>query len=284
MSKFPVKDKVALVTGAAGGIGLATAKALHAKGATVVLADLDDQATRKAAESIGGDRAIGLAADVTDRSALDTAVATTIDRFGKLDIVVANAGVAPPLKTVRVLSEDDYMKVIAVNQNGVWNTVRAALPQIIEQKGHVVIVSSIYAFFNGMGQVPYAMSKAAVEQLARALREELSIHGASATVAHFGFIDTAMVQNALADPLAERVVKHTPPGLGKKLQPAAAGQAIADAIEDRKRRVIRPKRWTALHLFRGFLGPLDDRAIASNGEIRKIMHEAEDRVLDSSSH
>ena len=86
-------------------------------------------------------------------------------------------------------------------------TVEAALPEIVRRRGHVVVVASIYAFTNGVGTMPYAMSKAAVEQLGRALRVELVPHGASASVAYFGFIDTEMVHQGIdQDPLAEEML------------------------------------------------------------------------------
>jgi NAD(P)-dependent dehydrogenase (short-subunit alcohol dehydrogenase family) len=271
MAKFPVEGKVALITGAAGGIGFGTAQALVKRGAKVVLADLDAEKTAKAAASLGEGNAIGIAADVTDRAALDAAVAAAVAQFGRLDIVVANAGIAPPAATVRATTQEDFEAVIAVNQMGVWNTVQAALPQVIENNGHVQIISSIYAFFNGAGQSPYAMSKAAVEQLGRALRFELAVTGASAGVAYFGFIDTAMVQGALKDPLAVELVAEAPPGLGKKLPPAEAGEHIARGIEERAARVIAPRRWNLLRLIRGLYWPLDDYFIRTNKKLRSLV-------------
>jgi NAD(P)-dependent dehydrogenase (short-subunit alcohol dehydrogenase family) len=145
---------------------------------------------------------------------------------------------------------------------GVWRTVEAALPQIIERRGHVVVISSIYAFTNGTGNVAYAMSKAAVEQLGRALRAELAQHGASASVAYFGFIDTEMVHRALdQDPLAGRLLQTFPGPLRKRIPPAAAGEAIARGIERRAPRIIRPRRWVAMSILRGVLNPLTDASL-----------------------
>ena len=138
-------------------------------------------------------------------------------------------------------------------------TVEAALPQIIERRGHVVVVSSIYAFTNGVGAIPYAMSKAAVEQFGRALRVELVQHGASASVAYFGFIDTEMVHRAIdSDELADMMLKSLPAPLHKRLQPSVAGEAIVRGIERRQPRIIRPRRWTIMSVLRGILGPLGD--------------------------
>lgn len=270
--KFNLEGKVALVTGGAQGIGLGTGQALARRGAKVVLADLDAEGTRAAAASIGDeDAAIGLAADVTDRAAVDAAVATAVERFGRLDVAVANAGVASPVQTIAATSDADYHRVINVNQHGVWNTVQAVLPQIRANHGHIHVVSSIYAFFNGMGQVPYAMSKAAVEQLGRALRAELSVDGATAGVAYFGFIDTAMVRTALADRVADEMVKQAPPGLGKKISPEAAGEVLADGIAKRATIVLAPKAWHVPRMLRAVLPRIENGAIGRNPKLRKTM-------------
>jgi len=124
------------------------------------------------------------------------------------------------------------------------------------------VVSSIYAFTNGIGAVPYAMSKAAVEQLGRALRVELIQHGASASVAYFGFIDTEMVRQAIdRDPLADAMLDAFPRLLRKRLAPSAAGEAIVRGIERRQPRIIRPRRWVVMSVLRGILGPLSDAQV-----------------------
>ena len=193
MPGYDVRGKVALITGAARGIGLETARALHQRGASVVLVDLDQQAAEAAAASISGDRTLGLAADVTDRAAIASAVDQATEQFGGLDIVVANAGVAPPAGSILSVDEDVFERVVEIDLLGVYRTVRAGLPQIADRGGHVVVVASIYAFVNGVSAASYAISKAGVEQLGRALRAELSLHRASASVAYFGFIDTTVV-------------------------------------------------------------------------------------------
>src|SRR5215212_3893330 len=112
MARYELSGKVALVTGAARGIGFATAKALVARGASVVVVDLDADAAQRAASEIHDTRAIGLAADVTDRGALQQAIAATVERFGGLDVVVANAGIASTGATVRAMSSESFERVL----------------------------------------------------------------------------------------------------------------------------------------------------------------------------
>ena len=142
-----------------------------------------------------------------------------VERLGGLDIVVANAGIAPKPRPMSVIGIEEFERVVDVDLYGVWRTVRPALPQVIERRGHVVVVASVYAFLNGVMAAPYAMAKAGVEQLGRALRVELAPHGASAGVAYFGFIDTDMVRDAFADPIAQRVEEAFPKFMTKRLTP-----------------------------------------------------------------
>lgn len=275
MAQYDISGKVALVTGAARGIGYETARLLHARGASVALVDLDEEQTRAAAERIGADGTLGLGVDVTDRAALEEAVAATVERFGGLDIAVANAGIAPPTATMRVIDVDAYERTIEVDLLGVWRTVRAALPQVVERRGHIVVVASVYAFFNGVLNASYAMSKAGVEQLGRALRVELAPHGASASVAYFGFIDTKMVQDAFADPIAHRLEELQPKFMLKRLPPSAAGQAIVEGIERRAPRIIAPKWWRAWSVLRGIINPLFDARMERDTRMMDLVREAD---------
>jgi len=277
-SCYTLNGKVALVTGGARGIGFATAKELVARGAKVIVLDLHEDAVQQAAAQLGGD-ALGIAGDVTDRDAMDEVVATAVERFGGLDVIVANAGIASHGATALAAQEDQFERVIEVNLLGVWRSVRAALPEITRRQGHVVVVASIYAFFNGVGAAPYAMAKAGVEQLGRALRVELKPHGASASVAYFGYIVTEMVHQAIdADPLVDRMMAAAPKVLHKRLPPSAAGKAIVRGIERRQPRIIRPHRWTALSVLRGILNPLMDLQMERDAETQAIARELDARA------
>jgi NAD(P)-dependent dehydrogenase (short-subunit alcohol dehydrogenase family) len=282
MSSYDLRGKVALVTGAARGIGFETSKALIARGASVVVVDLNEESAQAAAAQLSDTKAIGLAADVTDRGAMQRAVAVAVEKFGGLDVVVANAGITSHPVTWQAMAPEIFERILDVNLMGVYRTVDAALPQIVERRGHVVVIASVYAFVNGAAQVPYAMAKAGVEQLGRALRVELTPHGASASVAYFGFIDTAMVQQAVdADPFAERMLGLAPKVLRKRLHPRVAGEAIVDGIENRKPRIIRPHRWIALSWLRGIANPLSDRRLENDAEMLAMVKELDGRGADA---
>jgi NAD(P)-dependent dehydrogenase (short-subunit alcohol dehydrogenase family) len=281
MARYDLSGKAALVTGGARGIGFETARALIARGASVAIVDLREEDAQRAAADLHDAHALGIGADVTDRGAMQQAVAATVQRFGGLDVVVANAGIASRAATVQVMPSESFERVLDVNLNGVYRTVAAALPQVVARGGHVVLVASILAFSNGLGAAPYAMAKAGVEQLGRALRVELAPHGASASVAYFGFIDTDLVHEHIdADPLADRLLGTFPKPLVKRLQPKVAGEAIATAIEGRKPRIIRPRRWTLLSTFRGQLNPLIDKRLERDADVRDIVGELEARATE----
>ena len=154
VERFQLSGRVALVTGGARGIGFATARALLARGASVTIVDLDPDAVARAAAELHDSRALGLVADVTDRGAMQRVVAETAERFGGLDVVVANAGIASRVATFRATPPETFERVLEVNLMGVVRTVDAALPQIIERRGHVVVISSIYAFTLGIAPSP----------------------------------------------------------------------------------------------------------------------------------
>jgi NAD(P)-dependent dehydrogenase (short-subunit alcohol dehydrogenase family) len=222
--------------------------------------------------------ALGLAADVTDRGAMQRVVATVTERFGGVDVVIANAGIASRGATVRAMNGEAFDRVLAVNLGGVYNTVITAVPQIAERRGHIVVTSSVYAFVNGLGAAPYAMAKAGVEQLGRALRVELVPHGAGASVAYFGFIDTEMVHLAIdADPIAEKLQSVLPKVLRKRLSPAQAGEAVARGIEKRAPRIIAPKRWAAFSAMRGIVNPLLDDYMVKDADTQAIVRELDTR-------
>jgi len=278
---FDLNGKVALVTGAARGIGYETARQIHLRGASVAVVDLDPEAAREAAERIGP-RAIGVGADVTDHGAIMWAVAETVERFGGLDVAVANAGIAQSqVATVRGIGTEEWERVFEVDLLGVWRTVRATLPQIVERKGHIVVTGSVYSFANGVLNSPYAVAKAGVEALGRGLRAELMPLGASAGVVYYGWVDTKLVQDGFARPHSDRMQENVPAWLLRRIPPDEAGAATVRGIEERAPRIFAPKWWRYVSALRGILNPILDRRFDRDPQmfetIRAVEAEADEQ-------
>jgi NAD(P)-dependent dehydrogenase (short-subunit alcohol dehydrogenase family) len=161
--------RVALVTGASRGVGAATARALHGAGAQVALAS-------RSGDDLGLDGALGLQCDVTSLEQVEAAVAATVERFGKLDIVVANAGVGA-YGAFLDLSVEDLEAMIDVNLKGTLYTARAALPHVIEAQGDFVSLGSVAGLRAFPGEAVYNASKFGQLGFTRALDHELREHG-----------------------------------------------------------------------------------------------------------
>ncbi|GAB4586521.1 short-chain dehydrogenase/reductase [Nocardia sp. IFM 10818] len=275
---YDVAGKVVLITGAAQGIGRELARLLHARGAHVIVADVDEYAAKCAATELAT-RAHAVVADVADRDEMVRAVQAAIECHGRLDVVVANAGVTPIPATLRTMDPHDFDRVMSINLTGVFNTVHPALDHIVASKGHVVVVSSCAAFAPGMGGSPYMVSKAAVEQLGRALRVELAASGASAGVAYFGIVDTAMTHDLLdADDLGRRLDGMLPWPLNIRITAAQAARTIADGIARRSARTIAPAGWEPYALLRGALNIVLDNRLASNPAVHELIRAIERRA------
>jgi NAD(P)-dependent dehydrogenase (short-subunit alcohol dehydrogenase family) len=272
-SPRPIAGQVVFITGAARGIGAGTARALAARGAKVALAGLEPDELAKVAADCGPDAA-WFEADVTDADALAAAVAGTVERFGGIDVVVANAGIATG-GTVRSIDPAAWERVLEVNLFGSWRTIRAALPHVIERRGYVLQISSLAAVAHAPFMSAYCASKAGVEAMANSLRTEVARHGVDVGVAYFSWIDTDMVRGA--DQRASFG------GMRKKMAgPAAATSSLEDCVAgvvdgiERRRRWITVPRWVrGALLLRGPLSVLVDRVS------RRDVPEVEDRMLEA---
>lgn len=278
-TSYDVRDKVVLITGAGQGIGLALARRLHEQGAHVALVDVNEPGLKAASKALGDTRVFTATADVTDRAAMAEVVARVIDHHGRLDVVVANAGVTPPPATIRTMDLADYDRVVAINQTGVLNTVQPALDAVIAVRGHVVVVASCAAFSPGIGGVAYMSSKAAAEQIGRALKLELAPHGASAGVAYFGFVDTPLATATLDDdPLGRKLDELLGWPLNHRISADDAADSIARGIAQRSGTTIAPVRWLPYSLFRGVLNAGADRLLARDRRVHEMVRDLEARA------
>ncbi|WP_068274164.1 short-chain dehydrogenase/reductase [Aldersonia kunmingensis] len=272
---YDVRGKNVVITGAGQGIGRELAKVMYARGAAVAVLDIDESAARVTAAPFGG-RGLAIRADVADRDDMAKAIAKVAEHFGRVDVVVANAGVVPAPSTVRMMDGDDFDRVISINLTGVFNTVRPALDSVVAVGGHVVVVSSCAAFAPGMGGSPYMVSKAAVEQFGRALRVELAASGASAGVAYFGVVDTAMTHDTLDnDDLGRELGATLPWPLNVRITPTQAATTIADGIARRAARTVAPAGWEPYALLRGLINVALDARLAADPAMHDFVNRLE---------
>ena len=210
-------DKVALVTGAAQGIGLACAQAFARQGAQVVIADMNEEVGRREALRL---RAEGLpvsfvACNVSRKADVEGAVAAAVNEFGRVDVLVANAGIVHAAEFLDI-DEADFDRVIAVNLKGVFLAGQAAARQMVKQGGGGAIInmSSVNAILAIPNQVPYVVSKGAINQLTKVMSLSLATHGIRVNGIGPGTILTELARTAvLGNREAERkILSRTPMG------------------------------------------------------------------------
>jgi NAD(P)-dependent dehydrogenase (short-subunit alcohol dehydrogenase family) len=279
---YELNGKVVLITGAAGGIGAATARALHECGACLVLTDITQELADRPATEFDPQRVLALPLDVTDSAATKAVVRQAVSRFGRLDVAFANAGIAwrGNPATVATCDEQEWERIVAVDFLGVWRTIKAALPEILRNQGQVLVTASIYSMLNGVTNSPYAASKAGIEALTRALRAELAGTGASASVLYPGWIATPLTKVVFGgDELATDMIQTALPApLRQSLPPEDVARAVVAGLRARKPRIVVPARWAPLFWMRGLFGNLMDWRIGRWPEIQAIVRRIEQRA------
>ena len=272
-----LRGRVALITGAAQGIGAETARALARRGVKLVLTDIDAEPLTALAVELGPDTVTTAVCDVTDLTAMQEAVAGGIERFGGIDLVLANAGIAS-YGSVKVVDPVVFERVLDVNLLGVFHTVRAALPSLIERRGYVLVVSSLAAFAAAPGLAAYNASKAGVEHFANGLRVELAPDGVAVGCAHMSWIDTPLVRDAKADlPAFQRLLDSLPGPLSRTTSVEECVEAFVKAMAERRRKVYVPG-WVGVL---GVLKPALSTRLAelrSARESRRILPEVDAEV------
>jgi len=268
-----LQGKVVVITGPARGIGAATARRLAARGARLALVGMEPERLRSLAAELGDDHR-WYKADVTDQAALGDAVAATVTQMGGIDVVIANAGIASN-GTLRTTDIDALVRVLDVNLTGVFRTVKATLPHVIERRGYLLLVSSAAAFSAMPGLSAYAASKAGVEQLANVLRLELIDHGVDVGSAHMSWVDTDMVRDVQQDVSAfNRAIAQLPGPFGRITSLDDCADAFVRAIERRAQTIFVPQSLAPMSALRQILRSAFAQRIL-RGSLRPLVLEAE---------
>ena len=256
MKKLDLAGRTVAITGSTGGLGSALADALRGRKANLVLLDLDHDAVTAQAERLGSQRvAVGIQADVRDMQSLEDAMRQAVEHFGRLDIVIAGAGIAEGLTTLALIDPRDWEQTIDINLNGVWRTFRAALPYVQAQRGHLLAISSMAAFVHNPLNGPYPASKAGVWAMCDTFRLELRHQGVTVGSVHPTFFQTPMIDAVADNPAALRLMSNF-----KGFWRLAPIETVVDdtirGIERRSAHVITPRSLRPVALAPGLLGPL----------------------------
>jgi len=190
-----LKEKVAIITGAANGIGLAAALRFAEEGAKVVLADFDEQVGAEQAKVLGdqGYDVLFQQVDVSKQESVEILVQKTIEHFGKIDILINNAGITRDAMLTKMTLED-FHRVLDVNLTGVFICTQAVVPYLLEQgHGKIINTSSVSGIYGNFGQTNYAASKAAVVGMTKTWAKEFGRKGINVNAVAPGFVKTAMV-------------------------------------------------------------------------------------------
>ena len=224
-----LKDKVCIVTGSAGGIGLATARRFAREGARVVVADLDAQlvAQRAAEIEAAGGQVMGLRLDVTDRATMDALCVAVLERWGRIDVLVNNAGITRDARLAK-MTDAQFDDVIAVNLKGVFECTQAVLPAMLAQGSGVVInASSVVGLYGNFGQTNYAATKAGVIAFTKTCARELGPKGIRTAAVCPSFIATPILAT-IPQPVMAKMIKKVPLGrLGEPDEIAAVYAFLA---------------------------------------------------------
>ncbi len=236
-----LNGKRILITGAAQGIGAATARLLARRQARLSLLDIEGSALQQLAGELG-ETMLYRQADITVSDAMEEAVAATVERFGRLDVALVNAAIVT-VGSVERGDPEAFERVVSVNLLGSWRTVRAVLPHIIEARGYILFVSSLSGTIQGPLHAAYNSSKAGLQAFANTLRLEVQGLGVDIGVAHNIYTATQTGREAVEHPLIRAL-----PGLPKmKPQPVEKTAAmLVRGMEQRSRTIIVPAARLAL--------------------------------------
>jgi NAD(P)-dependent dehydrogenase (short-subunit alcohol dehydrogenase family) len=280
--RYSLDGKAVLITGAARGIGAEAARQLARRGARVSCVGLEPEELERVARDCGNG-ALWFEADVADRASVERAVAATVEATGGIDVVIPNAGIAPHA-AFRHMPPEAFERVVDVNLLGVYRTIHACLPHVLERRGYVLPVSSLSALLPSFpGFTAYAATKAGIEAMALALRAELKHLGVDVGVAYFSWIGTELVTGADATPAFSLLRSRLKGPLAKTYPVSDAGRAIVRGVERRSAVVAAPSWVRLVRLMRGVLLPAAEPQVHASAPEAMALFEAEYQRLGAAA-
>ena len=226
-----LKDKVAIITGSARGIGQATALKFAAEGARVVVCDLDRKAVDEVVAQITASRgqAIGFAVNVVDKASIAAMVKGVTDKYGRIDVLVNNAGIVDDAM-FRKMTDEQFDRVIDINLKGTFNCARAVVDIMIAQGSGVILnASSVVGIYGNFGQTNYAASKFAVIGMAKTWARELGRKGIRANAVCPGFVETTILKS-IPEKVMQAMIDRVP--LGRLAKPEEIANTYAFLASD----------------------------------------------------
>jgi NAD(P)-dependent dehydrogenase (short-subunit alcohol dehydrogenase family) len=274
--RYDLQGKTVLLTGSTGGFGRALARALVARGALVSVSDLSLDAVQAQVAELGSERAAGWAADVTSFDELQRWMQQSHERFGRIDVVIANAG-REDVAAVESAKPDEWDQTIAVNLGGVMRTFKAAAPWLRQTRGYALATASMASFVHSPLQSAYCASKAGVWALCDCFRLEMRPDGVGVGSLHPTFFHTPMMDRVHADD-AGRLLWGGNSGLIWRTIPLelVVSEAIR-GIEGRRDQIVVPGINTPVARAPGLFRRLIERLGFSNQQIRETIKLAASR-------
>ena len=222
-----LKGKVAIITGSSSGIGKAMAEKISEKGAKVVVSDINVEKGEEVAENIGG---TFIKCDVSSKKEVDKLVEETVEKYGKLDIIVNNAGVGS-MSSIEDMEKDEWEMIRSIDLDGVVYGCMAAAPHLKETEGAILNIASIYGLVGDVGATAYNAAKGGVVNLTRSVADDLAQYNVNVNSICPGFVRTPMIEEAMADEnFRNHILGDTP--LGRVAEPEEIANVAAFIVSD----------------------------------------------------
>jgi NAD(P)-dependent dehydrogenase (short-subunit alcohol dehydrogenase family) len=279
MPHYDLSGRVVAITGATGGLGSALARELLDKGARLALFDVDEAAAARLAQGLGGEQhAKAWRVDVRTYDDLQAAMDSAAAHFGRIDVVIANAGI-DEVSPMATMNPDAFVRVIDINLNGVWRTLKAGLPHVAKHHGYLMAISSMAAFVHSPLQAHYTASKAGVWAMCDSIRLEVKHLGVGVGSVHPTFFHTPMMDRVHADAAGVKLWGGNKGGLWRMISRDEVVDGVIRGIERRSDMVVLPAQNALIAKAPGFFRKAAEKLGFKSADIVEAIALAERKTL-----